>query len=70
LTVDPATALLTVHTAGVPGTRPPGTGSGLVSMRERAEVLGGGCTAGPVAGGWRVTATIPLGAGVHAKAYP
>ncbi|TYB69868.1 sensor histidine kinase [Nonomuraea sp. PA05] len=38
-----------------------GGGFGLVGMRERAEALGGGLSAGPRAGGgWTVRATLPL----------
>jgi signal transduction histidine kinase len=39
-----------------------GTGLGLVSMRERAESLGGSCEAGPSGAGWLVRATLPLAA--------
>ena len=38
----------------------PGTGTGLVSMRERAESLGGTFDAGPAGVGWLVRARIPL----------
>ncbi|SEQ71257.1 sensor histidine kinase [Streptomyces radiopugnans] len=48
-----------------PGPRAPGSGAGLVGMRERAELLGGAFVAGPVeaAGGtrWEVRAVLPLG---------
>ena len=37
-----------------------GTGTGLVSMRERAEALGGTFEAGPAGTGWRVRAHLPL----------
>lgn len=37
-----------------------GTGTGLVSMRERAEALGGTFEAGPDGPGWRVRAILPL----------
>lgn len=37
-----------------------GTGTGLVSMRERAEALGGTFEAGPDGTGWRVRANLPL----------
>ncbi|KUN02533.1 hypothetical protein AQI95_27400 [Streptomyces yokosukanensis] len=40
--------------------RAPGSGSGLTGMRERAALLGGGFSAGPVAGLWTVRATLPL----------
>jgi len=57
LTVDAGTARLTVDSAARPGT---GTGLGMVSMRERAESLGGQCEAGPGGSGWLVSATFPL----------
>jgi len=37
-----------------------GSGLGLVSMRERAESLGGSCEAGPGGRGWLVRARLPL----------
>jgi len=37
-----------------------GTATGLISMRERAESLGGAFTAGPSGDGWRVRAELPL----------
>ncbi|HEV7204114.1 MAG TPA: histidine kinase [Jatrophihabitans sp.] len=46
-----------VDSAGAPGT---GRGIGLVSMRERAESLGGAFSAGPGGSGWRVHAELPL----------
>ncbi|MEJ7584643.1 MAG: histidine kinase [Acidimicrobiales bacterium] len=39
-----------------------GGGSGLVGMRERAEALGGSCTAGVDGGGWLVEAVLPASA--------
>lgn len=46
--------------------RVPGTGTGLVGMRERVALLGGQFTAGPQAGRWRVRAVLPLDEGaVH-----
>ncbi len=50
---------------GVPGERTPvngtaGGGYGLTGMRERVEPLGGELTVGPVDGGWRVAARIPV----------
>jgi signal transduction histidine kinase len=59
LTVQAGVARLTVDSAGRPGT---GTGLGIVSMRERAESLGGQCEAGPGGSGWLVSATFPLAA--------
>jgi signal transduction histidine kinase len=46
-----------------PRPRPRHSGLGLPGLAERVEALGGTLTAGPAdAGGWRVTATLPLGA--------
>jgi signal transduction histidine kinase len=56
-TVTLTAETLTAHTAAKPGS---GTGLGLVSMRERAESLGGTCQAGPGGYGWLVRATLPL----------
>jgi hypothetical protein len=50
---------LAVDSAAEPGT---GSGLGLLSMRERAESLGGRCQAGPGGQGWLVQATLPLDA--------
>jgi signal transduction histidine kinase len=36
---------------------------GLETMRERAEAIGGTCTAGPAGAGWRVHALVPVKAG-------
>ncbi|MGH8922358.1 MAG: sensor histidine kinase [Actinomycetes bacterium] len=57
LTVDPAGVGLTVDSAGAPGS---GGGLGMLSMRERAEALGGTCLAGPGGRGWLVQANFPL----------
>ena len=59
LTVDADTVRLAVDSAGEPGA---GTGLGLLSMRERAESLGGSCRAGPGGQGWLVEAALPVGA--------
>lgn len=48
---------LTVVDDGAPAAA--GAGFGLVGMRERAALVGGTCTAGPVAKGWRVEAQLP-----------
>ncbi|HEX3492691.1 MAG TPA: histidine kinase [Streptosporangiaceae bacterium] len=47
-----------VDSAGPPG-QPARHGLGLISMRERAEMHGGTCTAGPGGAGWLVHATLP-----------
>src|ERR1700678_2307926 len=58
LSIDSAAARLSVHSTGAPGG---GSGHGVLSMRERAESLGGSCTAGPGSGpGWTVLASFPL----------
>lgn len=41
-------------------------GTGLVGMRERADLLGAELTAGPTDRGWRVRLRLPIGAGVTA----
>ncbi|MET0865670.1 MAG: histidine kinase [Nakamurella sp.] len=44
------------------GTLLPGSGAGLIGLRERVALVGGSMTAGPTdAGGWRVDARLPLG---------
>ena len=45
---------------GRDGARLPGTGSGLVGMRERAVMLAGEFEAGPDGGQWRVHAELPV----------
>jgi signal transduction histidine kinase len=57
LAVGPASMRLTVDSAAEPGT---GAGLGVISMRERAESVGGSCRAGPGGSGWLVEATLPL----------
>jgi signal transduction histidine kinase len=50
----------------VPGRGPSadaGPGLGVVSMRERAESVGGSCEAGPGGRGWLVRARLPLTGG-------
>ncbi|MER6529431.1 histidine kinase [Streptomyces sp. NPDC001508] len=42
------------------GPRAPGSGAGLIGMRERAVLLGGGFEAGPEGAVWTVRATLPL----------
>lgn len=57
LTVAPGEVTLTADSQGAPGT---GTGLGVISMRERAESVGGICEAGPGGRGWLVCAALPL----------
>jgi len=47
---------------GVDSAGPPtgGHGLGLITMRERAEAVGGSCEAGPGGSGWRVHASVPI----------
>jgi signal transduction histidine kinase len=65
LTVDRTAARLAVDSAAKPGT---GSGLGVISMRERAESLGGSCEAGPGGRGWLVAARLPLAAGARREA--
>ena len=57
LRVSPGEVTLTADSRAVPGQ---GTGLGVVSMRERAESVGGSCEAGPGGRGWLVRATLPV----------
>jgi signal transduction histidine kinase len=57
LAVEANTVRLAVDSAAQPGA---GTGVGVLSMRERAESLGGSCQAGPGGRGWLVQAALPL----------
>ncbi|MET9854092.1 histidine kinase [Streptomyces sp. NPDC006450] len=43
-----------------PGPRAPGSGAGLIGMRERTELLGGAFEAGRANAVWRVRATLPV----------
>jgi len=58
LHAESKTVELVIDSAGAPVE---GSGMGLSTMRERAEAVGGSCTAGPEGGGWRVRATLPIG---------
>jgi signal transduction histidine kinase len=61
LVVSADTATLTVDSLGAAGpVNGDGAGHGLLSMRERAESLGGTCEAGPSGAGWLVRARFPL----------
>ncbi len=57
LTVDAASVIVVIDSAGAPG-RGQG-GLGLLSMAERARALGGSCEAGPGGRGWLVRAALP-----------
>jgi signal transduction histidine kinase len=57
LVVSERDATLTVDSLGKPGA---GTGHGVPGMRERAESIGGSCSAGPSGAGWLVRASFPL----------
>jgi signal transduction histidine kinase len=60
---------LVVDTAGSTDTGiSGGVGRGTSGMRERAAALGGQCTAGPCADGWRVHAWLPLGSATELPA--
>jgi signal transduction histidine kinase len=64
--VSPGEAALTVDTRAAPGRGPgadAGPGLGMISMRERAESVGGSCEAGPGGRGWLVRARLPLAGG-------
>ena len=66
LTVSPGEATLTADTRAVPPRGPgadAGPGLGMVSMRERAESVGGSCEVGPGGRGWLVRARLPLAGG-------
>ena len=66
LQVAPSEATLTADTRAVPGRGPgadAGPGLGMVSMRERAESVGGSCEAGRGGRGWLVRAWLPLTGG-------
>ncbi|MFH8348593.1 sensor histidine kinase [Streptomyces sp. NPDC018045] len=63
---DPLTLRVTSPFGDRPGPRAPGSGAGLIGMRERVALLGGRFEAGPEDGGgpgdgkvWRVRATLP-----------
>jgi signal transduction histidine kinase len=64
LRVSPGEVTLTADTRALPGRgHGTGTGLGVLSMRERAESVGGTCEAGPGGRGWLVRARLPLNGG-------
>jgi signal transduction histidine kinase len=58
LEVSATGTVLTVDSSGRVGHRNP-AGTGLASMKERAEIVGGQLAAGPSDAGWRVRAVLP-----------
>jgi signal transduction histidine kinase len=67
LSVGAGQVTLTADSRAEPGSvTKPGTGLGVISMRERAESLGGTCEAGPGGQGWLVRAALPLDASLRA----
>ncbi|SLI60852.1 histidine kinase domain-containing protein [Mycobacteroides abscessus subsp. abscessus] len=60
-------ATLLVHNTLPDGLPARGEGMGLSGMRQRADLLGGRLTAGPVDDGWSVRARFPLAGG---RAWP
>ena len=61
LDIDVTDAGPTARTSSAPPARgSPDPGFGLVGMHQRVELLGGGLAAGPVGGGFRVRARLPL----------
>jgi signal transduction histidine kinase len=62
ISIDQRDGRLSIEvTDGGRGGEPSGAGFGITGMRERAELLGGECTAGPLpGGGFRVAARLPV----------
>ncbi len=61
LTTDQGTLTIDVSDRGVGSTTLPGSGQGLIGMRERTALLGGSFEAGPrLGGGFRVVARLPI----------
>ncbi|MET9877213.1 histidine kinase [Actinacidiphila glaucinigra] len=60
LTVTVASPCRNGGVAHLPGPRAPGSGSGLIGMRERTELLGGIFEAGGEGTTWRVRAVLPM----------
>ena len=67
VTVTGGAVELTVDSAGPPAE---GSGSGVLSMRERAQSLGGSLTAGPGGRGWLVRACLPSATSRTAETAP
>jgi signal transduction histidine kinase len=61
LAYTPAGVEIDFRDDGAGGPASPGGGHGLIGMRERVALYGGVLAAGPdPAGGWRITASIPV----------
>jgi len=64
ISIDVSAVAIEISDDGQAATSLPGSGHGIMGMRERALLLGGSLTAGPrAAGGFRVTARLPIGGG-------
>ncbi|MEU1727339.1 histidine kinase [Nonomuraea sp. NPDC005692] len=68
LTYEPGEVLLTVENrVGRRGARLPGSGAGLIGMRERASLVGGFFEAGRSGNGWRIAAAFPTSLNPNAQ---
>ncbi len=64
LSTDDGAVAIEISDDGHAASTLPGSGHGIMGMRERALLLGGSLTAGPRAsGGFRVVARLPIGGG-------
>ena len=64
ISIDVSAVAIQISDDGQAATGLPGSGHGIMGMRERALLLGGSLTAGPrAAGGFRVAAHLPIGGG-------
>jgi signal transduction histidine kinase len=64
ISIDVSTVAIEISDDGQAVTSLPGSGHGIMGMRERAVLLGGSLAAGPLpGGGFRVVARLPIGGG-------
>jgi signal transduction histidine kinase len=71
VTSDRSTLRVRVHTRGGSGREPaPGTGTGLIGLRERVLLSGGRLTAGPDATGYLLDVALPLTADTNVTDDP
>lgn len=64
ISIDVSAVAIQISDDGQAAASLPGSGHGIMGMRERALLLGGSLTAGPrAAGGFRVAAHLPIGGG-------